>query len=133
MKKVFISFLAVVSLASCGKETIIKEVLVTTPVTEAPVQTTLTTEAPKLNKYDQYLADLYDFSAQARSWDEALLLQFGKTVCDALDNGARLNAIVDVLSEYSSGSYDDELFAGVILYSVKYICPEHLASVQAQL
>ena len=74
--KLFIIFtlLVVLSLAGCGKETVIKEVLVTTPTTEAPV-------APEANKYDSYLIALYENSAQARTWSESDLLELGTTVC----------------------------------------------------
>jgi hypothetical protein len=129
MKKLIITSLAILSLAACGKETVIKEVLVTTPPTEAPA----VTEAPVTNKYDLYLEELYAFSAQARSWDEADLLKFGTVVCDALDTGNTLDSIINIMSDYSSGSYDDELFAGIILGSVKHICPEHMSYVQSQI
>ena len=66
MKKVILTALAVLSLTACGKETV-REVLVTTPPTEAP--------AVEVNKYDAYLADLYDFSGQARSWSEDDLIK----------------------------------------------------------
>ncbi len=115
MKKVILTDLAVLSLAACGKETI-REVLVTTPPTEAP--------APEVNKYDAYLNGLYDNSAQARTWTEDQLLKFGTLVCDAFGSGNTLARVIDVLQPYSNGSYDDELFAAIIAGSVTHLCPE---------
>ena len=124
MKKIILSALVVLSLSACGKETV-REVLVTTPPTEAP--------AVEVNKYDQYLEVLYNESAQARSWDEADLLEFGTVVCESFDNGATLDTVLTTMSNYSSGKYDDELFAAVIAAAVMHLCPEWQAYVGAQL
>jgi hypothetical protein len=124
MKKIILSALVVLSLSACGKETV-REVLVTTPPTEAP--------AVEVNKYDQYLEVLYNESAQARSWDEADLLEFGTVVCESFDNGATLDTVLTTMSNYSSGKYDDELFAAVIAAAVMHLCPEWQAYVSAQL
>jgi hypothetical protein len=124
MKKIILSALVVLSLSACGKETV-REVLVTTPPTEAP--------AVEVNKYDQYLEVLYNESAQARSWDEADLLEFGTVVCESFDNGATLDTVLTTMSNYSSGKYDDELFAAVIAAAVMHLCPEWQAYVSSQL
>jgi hypothetical protein len=124
MKKVILAAMAVLSLTACGKETI-REVLVTTPSTEAP--------APEVNKYDAYLNSLYDNSAQARTWTEDQLLKFGTLVCDAFGAGNTLARVIDVLQPYSNGSYDDELFAAIIAGSVTHLCPEYTSMIQAQL
>jgi hypothetical protein len=124
MKKIILSALAILSLSACGKETV-REVLVTTPPTEAP--------AVEVNKYDQYLEVLYNESAQARSWDEADLLEFGTVVCESFDNGATLDTVLTTMSNYSSGKYDDELFAAVIAAAVMHLCPEWQAYVSSQL
>lgn len=117
-------------LTACGKETIIKEVLVTTaPVTtEAPLP-----QEPAKTKFDLYLEDLYGFSGQARSWTESDLLKFGTIVCDTFDRGNSLEDIIGVMSQYSEGSYDDELFAGVIYAAVTHLCPKHKAYVDSQI
>jgi hypothetical protein len=125
MKKVILTALAVLSLTACGKETI-REVLVTTPPTEAPA-------TPEVNKYDAYLNSLYDNSAQARTWTEDQLLKFGTLVCDAFGSGNTLARVIDVLQPYSNGSYDDELFAAIIAGSVTHLCPEYTSMIQAQL
>ena len=124
MKKIILSALVVLSLYACGKETV-REVLVTTPPTEAP--------AVEVNKYDQYLEVLYNESAQARSWDEADLLEFGTVVCESFDNGATLDTVLTTMFNYSSGKYDDELFAAVIAAAVMHLCPEWQAYVSSQL
>lgn len=123
------STVAALLVSSCGsKETIIREVL----VTAAPVTTTLP-PAPSKTKFDLYLDEVYGFSAQAREWSEAELLEFGTIVCEAFDNGATLNQIVGVMEKYSTGLYDNELFAGVIYASVMHLCPKYFSSVQSQL
>jgi hypothetical protein len=118
MKKVILTAMAVLSLAACGKETI-REVLVTTPPTEAPATT-----APASNKYDDYLVTLYDNSAQARSWSDSDLLEFGTIVCGSFDAGATLDTVLNTMSKYSTGKYDDEFYAAVIASAVMHLCPE---------
>lgn len=133
MKKHLLAIaMSAIILSACGKETIIREVVVTAAPVESTTTTT-TTQAPQETKFDRYLNELYQYSGQARSWDEADLLEFGSIVCDSFDAGNSLDDIVGVMSEYSSGSYDDELFAGIILSSVVHLCPEHESYVQAQL
>lgn len=116
MKKVILTAIAVLSLAACGKETV-REVLVTTPPTEAP--------APEINKFDQYLADVRENAAQARTMSDDDLLKFGTLICDAFDAGKSVDDIAGVLANYSSGSYDTDLYAYIIIFSVKNICPEY--------
>jgi len=70
---------------------------------------------------------------EARSWDEADLLEFGTVVCESFDNGATLDTVLTTMSNYSSGKYDDELFAAVIAAAVMHLCPEWQAYVSAQL
>lgn len=127
MKKLIFTAFAVISLAACGKETI-REVLVTTPPTEAPQ-----TSVPVANKYDNYLTALYDNSAQARTWDESDLLELGTLVCQTFDNGGTLDMVLNIFSQNSSGRYDDELFSAVIAASVIHLCPEWTNYVSAQL
>jgi hypothetical protein len=115
MKKIILTTLAVLSLAACGKETV-REVLVTTPPTEAP--------AVEVNKFDQYLLDVRAESAQARTMSDEELLKFGTLICDALDAGNSLDSIITLLAGYSSGTYDTDLYAMIIVSSVKNICPE---------
>lgn len=126
-KLLFVSIiLAIIALAGCGKETVIKEVLVTTPTTEAPV-------APEANKYDSYLVALYENSAQARTWSESDLLELGTIVCQTFDDGGTLDGVITIFSQYSNGKYDDELFSAVIAGSVTFLCPEWADYVASQL
>lgn len=129
MKKHLLAIcVSTIALSACGKETVIKEVLVTTPPeTVAPYI------VPEANKYDKYLAGLYENSAQARSWAESDLLEFGSVVCDAFSAGSSLDDVLGVMSNYSNGSYDNDFFVAVIANAVMFLCPEHLASVQSQL
>lgn len=112
-------------LSACGKETIVKEVLVTTPPTEAPVV--------EANKYDQYLEMLYANSAQARTWGESELLELGTTVCDVFDQGGTLDRLLDIFAENSTGKYDDELYSSVVAGAVIFLCPEWADYVQSQI
>jgi hypothetical protein len=112
-------------LVGCGQKETIREVLVTTPPTEAP--------APELNKFDQYLDMLYNESAQARSWTEADLLELGTTVCEVFDQGGTIDGLIEVFNENSSGNYDDELYSAVIAGSVIFLCPEWADYVKEQL
>ena len=127
--KLFIIFtlLVVLSLAGCGKETVIKEVLVTTPATDAPAV------APSSNKYDDYLAAVLNNSAQARTWSESDLLELGTIVCQTFDDGGTLDGVITIFSQYSNGKYDDELFSAIIAGSVIYLCPEWSDYVSSQL
>ena len=115
-------------LASCGKETVIKEVLVTAPpATEVPA------EIVKENKYDQYINFVLDNSGQARDWTESDLIETATLVCGAFDDGASLDSVVTVFSNNSSGDYDNELFAAIIGGAVTYLCPEWQGYVNSQL
>jgi hypothetical protein len=122
--KIAILIASLTILAGCGKETI-REVLVTTPPTEAPA-------APEANKFDQYLDMLYNESAQARSWREADLLELGTTVCQVLDQGGTINGLIAIFNENSTGNYDDELYSAVIAGSVIFLCPEWANYVKEQ-
>lgn len=123
--KIAILIASLTILAGCGKETI-REVLVTTPPTEAPA-------APEANKFDQYLDMLYNESAQARSWTEADLLELGTTVCQVFDQGGTIDGLIAVFNESSTGNYDDELYSAVIAGSVIFLCPEWANYVKEQL
>ena len=115
-------------LASCGKETVIREVLVTSPpATGAPA------EPVEQNKYDQYIDFVLDNSGQAREWAESDLIETATLVCGAFDDGASLDSVVTVFSNNSSGDYDNELFAAIIGGAVTYICPEWQSYVNSQL
>lgn len=125
MKRLSIGFFAAaVLLAGCGKETV-REVLVTTPPTQAP--------AVEVNKYDQYLDALYNGSAQSRDWEESKLLELGSLVCDYFDNGGNLSGLIDTFASNADGSYDTEFYAVVMASSVTFLCPEFRSFVNSQL
>ena len=124
MKKLAILLVPAFLLSACGKETV-REVLITTPPTEAP--------AVELSKYDQYLNALYNGSAQARDWEEGKLLELGSLVCDYFDNGGNLSGLIDTFSSNAEGSYDTEFYAVVMASAVTFLCPEYKAYVSAQL
>jgi hypothetical protein len=128
MKKPTMTAVAVASLilAGCGQKETIREVLVTTPPTEAPA-------APEASKYDQYLEMLYNESAQARAWEESELLELGTTVCEVFEQGGTVDGLIGIFNENSKGKYDDEFYAAVLASSVYYLCPEWMDYVQSQL
>lgn len=122
--KAAILIVSLTILAGCGKETV-REVLVTTPPTEAP--------AVELSKYDEYLNFIYNDSAQAREWEESRILELGSIVCDSFAAGATLDSVIDVFAANANGSYDTEFYASVMVASVTFLCPEYESYVNAQL
>jgi hypothetical protein len=122
--KALILIAALAILAGCGKETI-REVLVTSPPTEAP--------EVESNKYDDYLYFLYNKSAQSREWSEARLLELGSVVCDSFESGATLDSVIQVFADNADGSYDTEFYATVMAGAVSYLCPEFEAYVNSQI
>ena len=122
--KIAILIASLTILAGCGKETV-REVLVTTPPTEAP--------AVELSKYDEYLNFIYNDSAQAREWEESRILELGSIVCDSFAAGATLDSVIDVFAANANGSYDTEFYASVMVASVTFLCPEYESYVNAQL
>ena len=133
MNKLVSLVIASFILVSCGKETVIREVLVTTPPTTVEETTTTKYVPPSRNKFEEYLYDLKQYSGQANTLDDSFLIEFGSTVCSAFEEGNTLDDIVSFLSEYSSGDYDDTLYAGIIISAVVNICPEYRALVESQL
>lgn len=131
-KRVLATITSFLILSGCGKETIIREVLVTAAPTTTTTEATLPPVQSK-TKFDLYLDEVYDFSAQAREWSDSQLLEFGTVICEAFSNGTTLNQIVEVMEKYSTGLYDNELFAGVIYASVVHLCPKYLSLMQSQL
>jgi hypothetical protein len=120
------TIVAGILLSGCGQKETIREVLVTTPPTEAPA-------APEASKYDQYLEMLYNESAQARAWDEAELLELGTTVCEVFDKGGTVDGLLSIFNENSEGKYDDEFYAALMASSVYFLCPEWIDVVREQL
>ena len=89
----------------------------------APVETYA--PAPVVNKYDAYLDHVYNNSGQANTISKATLIEYGDTICSALDNGRSISYIVDYLSDSSSGDTDAALYASVIFGAITYICDEY--------
>jgi len=127
MKKLSIAtaLVAVLVLAGCGQKETIREVLVTTPPTEAP--------AAELSKYDQFLEFAYNEAAQSREWTDAKLLELGAIVCDSFEAGASLDSVIQVFSDNADGSYDTEFYATILAGAVSYLCPEFEAYVNSQI
>ena len=91
--------------------------------TNAPEQTYA--PAPVVNKYQAYLDHVYNNSGQANTINKADLIEYGDTICSALDNGRSIPYIVGYLSNSSSGSTDAALYASVIFGAITYICDEY--------
>ena len=89
----------------------------------APVETYA--PAPVVNKYDAYLDHVYNNSGQANTISKATLIEYGDTICSALDNGRSISYIVNYLSDSSSGDTDAALYASVIFGAITYICDEY--------
>lgn len=122
--KLILAPLFALVLAGCGKETI-REVLVTTPPTNAP--------AVEGNKYDLYLESLYNGAAQARSWSESELLELGTAVCEVFDAGGTFDGLIEVFIQNSDGAYDNEFYAALTASAVTFLCPEWADYIQSQI
>ena len=94
-----------------------------TNTSPAPVETYA--PAPVVNKYDAYLDHVYNNSGQANTISKASLIEYGDTICSALDNGRSISYIVNYLSDSSSGDTDAALYASVIFGAITYICDEY--------
>ncbi len=109
--------LLIVVIAAPGDK---QETLTTTP---APAQTYA--PAPVVNKYDAYLEHVYNNSGQANTITKGTLIEYGDTICNALNQGRTIPWIVGYLSENSTGYSDNALFASVIYGAITYICDEY--------
>lgn len=96
----------------------------TPTITTTTVPVTVT-EAPTLNKYDQFLEHMYNNSGTANTTSKADLISYGNIVCGALDQGRSIRFIVNYLSNRSTGRADNELYAALIYGSITYLCPEY--------
>lgn len=108
-----------------GKETIIREVYVTSPTSIETTTTTTRATVPKKNKYESYLEDLKDFSGKANTQSDSDLIEIADLVCEAFDNDATLDQVIAIFAEYAEGTSDYRLYAGIISSAVVNICPEH--------
>jgi hypothetical protein len=118
------AFLMLVIVAPGDKET--------APVTTAaPVQTFA--PAPVVNKYDAYLDHVYNNSGQANTISKGTLIEYGDTICNALNQGRTIPWIVSYLSDNSTGYSDNALFASVIYGAITYICDEYKPDLNAYL
>ena len=93
--------------------------------TSAPIVTNPPITAPPANKYDQYMDHVLNNSGQANTWSKADVIEFGDLVCQALDKGNSIPAVVRLLESYAKTNSDVEFFASVVFGSITYICPEY--------
>ena len=98
--------------------------------TNAPAP--VVTAAP-VNKYDQYYEHVLNNAGQANTMAKSKVIEFGDLVCQALDEGNSIAAVVNVVSRASGTTSDMELGAAVIWAAVTYFCPEYVAMMQAYL
>lgn len=106
----------------------------TSPVTtDAPVITSAPVTNPPVNKYDAYLEHVYNNSGQANTMTKATLIEYGDTICSALDNGRSISWITSYLSSYSTGNSDVELYASIVYGAITYICDEYTPQLRAYL
>lgn len=102
----------------------------------APVSTNapapVITAAP-VNKYDQYYEHVLNNSGQANSMAKSRVIEFGDLVCQALDGGNSIAAVVNVVANASGTTSDMELGAAVIYGAITYLCPEYDSMLRAYL
>lgn len=90
-----------------------------------PIVTNPPITAPPANKYDQYMDHVLNNSGQANTWSKADVIEFGDLVCQALDKGNSIPAVVRLLESYAKTNSDVEFFASVVFGAITYICPEY--------
>jgi NADPH-dependent glutamate synthase beta subunit-like oxidoreductase len=81
--------------------------------------------APTTNKYDNYMDHVLNNSGKANSWNKSDIIEFGDLVCQALDEGNSVRAVVNLLNGYASTTSDVEFFASIMTGAVINICPEY--------
>jgi hypothetical protein len=100
---------------------------------DVPAQTFAPTPVPSVNKYDAYLDHVYNNSGQANTISKGTLIEYGDTICNALNQGRTIPWIVSYLSENSTGYSDNALFASIIYGAITYICDEYKPDLNAYL
>jgi hypothetical protein len=106
----------------------------TAPVTTAaPAPVITASPAPAINKYDAYLDHVYNNSGQANTISKGTLIEYGDTICNALNQGRTIPWIVSYLSDNSTGYSDNALFASIIYGAITYICDEYKPDLNAYL
>jgi hypothetical protein len=106
-----------------------------TDVADTAANTTpyVPTPEPVSNKYDQYYEHVLSNSGQANSMAKSDVIEFGDLVCQSLDKGYSIAAVVDVLSDSSTSNSDVELSASVVYGAITYLCPEYRSNLQTYL
>jgi hypothetical protein len=124
---VVITALIVIGVSSSSKSStgIADEVTATVPYAPMP--------EPAVNKYDQYYEHVLSNSGQANSMAKSDVIEFGDLVCQSLDKGYSIAAVVDVLSDSSTSNSDVELSASVVFGAITYLCPEYRSNLQTYL
>jgi hypothetical protein len=89
--------------------------------------------APIKNKYDDYMNHVLNNSGKANSWSKSDIIEFGDLVCQALDEGNSIRAVVNLLNGYASTTSDLEFFASIMTGAVINICPEYKSAMSAYL
>ena len=105
-----------------------------TPTTIASVsnydETPTYTVPASVNKYDAYLEHVYNNSGKANTMDKSELIEFGDVVCQALDNGKTIGAIVGILENSSNDTRDSELYASIVFGAITYLCDEYASDLR---
>jgi len=130
--KIFIIIATVIFLTSCGKETIIEEVMPIS-VTVVPVTTTVppVTTAEEYNLYLNWIDDRS--RGISKSANILFIIGVGNQVCLGFDRGASINQIVSKMNENLT-TYADKSFTGNILLSaIFYLCPEYISHLETHL
>jgi hypothetical protein len=124
---VVITALIVFGMSSSGESS--------TDVADTAANTTpyVPTPEPVSNKYDKYYDHVLDNSGQANSMSKSDVIEFGDLVCQSLDNGNSVAAVVKILSDYSTDNSDVELSASVVFGAITYLCPEYRSNLQTYL
>ena len=86
-----------------------------------------------VNKYDAYYQHMLDNSGRANTAAKSSVIELGDLVCQSLDEGNSVAAVVKVLADASTDAADMELAAAAVYGAITYLCPEYAANLSAYL
>lgn len=78
-----------------------------------------------------FLAYVNQTAGDAAYWSNDDLLEFGLLVCDALDSGATMAEVTQVMEDSATTDGDVELFATVMYAAVIHLCPQYERALMA--
>lgn len=112
-------FVAIMFLTSCTSKTVY-----VTSTTDAPYEAPVVTDPPSMSNADIFVSminDEYPY-VQSQLGGRSELIQFGKLVCQAIDEGSTL---ADFAAMALDNNVDPEMLGFIIGASIPAFCPEN--------